>query len=119
MKQILKTKPIPMKTYLYFPQKSTSLSNKFYNFLVSNAIRIALFYSMLLFVTINSNAQCLSFGSNGPFNIDDTPVTLVTIPPVSDPNITGENFSGLGITDTLTGLFDPSAITGGGPSVIT
>ena len=108
-----------MKTYLYFPQKSTSLSNKFYNFLVSNAIRIAFFYSMLLFVTINSNAQCLSFGSNGPFNIDDTPVTLVTIPPVSDPNITGENFSGLGITDTLTGLFDPSAITGGGPSVIT
>ncbi|MEM9548097.1 MAG: HYR domain-containing protein [Bacteroidota bacterium] len=60
------------------------------------------------------NGQCLSFGTNGPYNFDDPLDTLVTEPAVSDANITNEEFSGTGITNDSVGIFDPGTA---GPGV--
>ena len=74
----------------------------------ASVLHIAYLCAMFLFFTTSVEAQCIEFGTNGPFNFDDPNVTLVTVPPFSDPDIDVINFNGPGVVGLLSGEFSPS-----------
>jgi len=107
----MKSKP---SITLQWSASSSFQFNKYY----INKLHIITLCSLLLLMSSNLKGQCPAFGSYGPYSADESVKTLTTTPLITSPHISNAMFTGTGIINSSTGMFDPGLATVG-PNTIT